>query len=151
MYSWGNNNATAGVPTINSHNFNGTTGVMTTMQMINNAKCNAPTGSPLTGTSENMTAFFDSGQNADQLFLGVSAASGRVCRWAPPPANNATAPTANIGGITGGPGGIVVDGETDSVVQRGSIFFGTGNKSNCGGGTSVYCIYKMKQADLSTN
>lgn len=147
MYSWGYNNATTTVPTINSHNFNGTTGVFNGMLFTNNSKCEA---SPATAsTGENMTAFFDSNTSSDQLFAGVSV-GGRVCRWSPPPPNNSTAPTI-VTGYTGGPGGIVVDGDSGSVVQQGSIFFGLGSTSNCGGGTAVFCIVKLKQSDLSSN
>lgn len=147
-YSWGNNNATSGIPTMNAVRFNSSTGVMnTTLFFSNNTKCENSTLA--TSASQSIYEFYDANTSSDQLFAGINL-NGRLCRWSPPPSNAATAPTNTVTGYSGN-SLYTFDGDTGSVDQEGSLFFGTNNKTTGVCGTNVYCFVKLKQADLSTN
>lgn len=147
-FTWGYNVATAGVPTLNVVQFNGTTGVMnTTLLVSGDTKVN--TTATTTGTVNNMLAWFDSHTSADTLYTSVSG-GGRVSEWTLPITNNTAAPTTTVTGYTGGTSGVVSDGDTGTVVHQGSIYFGLASLSTkCNiGAVQQFCAVALTEPNL---
>lgn len=59
------------------------------------------------------------------------------------------AATATNATVTGGPSGIIVDNENDTLAQASSIYFSNLASASCGAGGSGFCAVKLTQSGLN--
>lgn len=150
LYSLGYNAATAGVPTLNSIQFNASS----VMSFLMQGDTNIDSTSTTTGTASGITEAFDAGRNkpngSDELFVSANGGAGRLSRWVVNTAisNNTTA-ASTTAPVAGGGSGIIPDGDTITTDnQTGNIYFG----SLAAGGrcaASNWCVFKVGRAALA--